>query len=380
MLVPHCLKICKIMGIRTMSNLPFVSIIIPCRNEEKFIAKCLDSIIANNYPKDRLEILVIDGMSEDGTRKIVGRYTQQYPFIGLLDNPKKITPAALNIGIKHAKGDIIVRMDAHSTYEKDYISKCVKYLNEYKADNVGGIWIINPRNNTFIAKAITLALSHLFGVGGAYYKIGRSKEPRWVDTVPFGCYRKEIFERIGLFDEELPRSEDIDFNLRLRKAGGKILLVPEIVIYYYTRSTLKSFCKHYFENGVLTTYFLKYGKRAFSWRHLIPCAFVSSLIGSAALSVFSQIFLWLFLFILGSYSLANIYFSGRIAIREKNFRYLFVMPLIFATLHIGYGLGSLYGLLKVIMSKQFWKNQWQKRLGSALSRLSALFGEKNDNQ
>ena len=341
----------------------FVSIIIPCRNEEKYIGQCLDSVIANDYPEDRLEVLVVDGMSEDGTRGIVERYAQRYPFIRLLDNNKKITPAALNTGIKHAKGEIIIRMDAHSIYREDYISKCVQYLNEYDADSVGGIWITKPRNNTFIAKAITLALSHIFGVGNAHYRIGYSKEPRLVDTVPYGSYRKEAFEKIGFFDEELPRSEDIDFNLRLRKAGGKILLVPEIVIYYYTRSTLKSFCKHYFENGVLTTYFLKYGKKAFSWRHLVPFVFVSSLIGLGALSFFSQIFLWLFLFILGSYALTNAYFSIKITAKEKDFRYLFAMPLIFATLHIGYGLGSLLGLLKVLMSVKFWKNRFSSLKG-----------------
>ena len=346
-----------------MNSLPPISIVIPCRNEEKFIGKCLDSVIANDYPKDKLEVLVVDGMSEDGTGEIIERYAQQYPYIRLLNNPAKITPCALNIGIRNAQGEVIVRLDAHSTYEKDYILKCVRYLNEYDADIVGGIWITKPRNNTFIAKAITLTLSHIFGVGNAHYRIGDAKEPRLVDTVPYGCYRKDVFEKIGLFDEELPRSEDIDFNLRLRKAGGKILLVPEIVIYYYARSTLKSFCKHNFENGFLTTYFLKYGKKAFSWRHLVPFAFVSSLIGSAVLSVFSQIFLWLFLFIFGSYALANAYFSVKITAKEKNPRYLFAMPLIFATLHIGYGLGSLWGLLKVIMSVQFWKNRFSSLKG-----------------
>ena len=346
------------------NNKHFVSIIIPCRNEEKFIGKCLDSIIANDCPKDRFEILVVDGMSEDGTRGIVERHAKQYPFIRLLNNEKKITPAALNIGIKHAKGEIIMRMDAHTTYEKNYISKCVKYLNEYNADNVGGIVITFTGSNTnFIGKAITLALSNPFGVGNSYFRVG-SKETRLVDTVPFGCYKKEVFEKIGLYDENLVRTSDMELNLRLKDAGGKIFLVPEIVSYYYARSDFKSFCKHNVGNGVWAIYPFKFvSHMPVSWRHLVPLAFVSSLIGSAALSVFSQIFLWLFLFIFGSYALANAYFSIKIAAKEKDFRYLFAMPLIFATLHIGYGLGSLWGLLKVIMSAKFWKNRFSSLKG-----------------
>ena len=346
-----------------MTTLPFVSIIIPCRNEEKFIAKCLDSVIANDYPKDRLEVMVIEGMSEDGTRRIIGGYIQHHPFIRLLDNPKKITPVAVNIGIKHAKGEIIMIMGAHAIYEKDYISNCVKYLQEYNADNVGGIIVLEPRINNLIGKAVAVSLSHPFGVGNSVFRIG-SKEPRWVDTVFGGCYKKEVFEKFGLFNEELVYSQDIEFNLRLKKSGGKILLVPDVVSHYYPLSNFKGFCKHNFRNGVWAIYPFKFTTLTpVSRRHLVPLAFVSSLIGSAVLSVVSQIFLWLFLFIFGSYALANAYFSVKITTKEKDFRYLFVMPLIFATLHIGYGFGSLWGLLKVIMSLQFWKNRFSSLKG-----------------
>ena len=341
-----------------MNNPLLVSIVIPCRNEEKFIAKCLDSIIANDYPKDRLEILIVDGMSEDETRDIVEGYTQQYRFIKLLDNPKKITPVAFNIGVQHAKGEIIMIMSAHSTYEENYISKCVKFLGEYNADNVGGILITVPGDDTLIAKSIVLSLSNPFGVGNSHFRIGGVKEPKWSDTAAFGCYKREVFERIGLYNENLARSSDMDFNVRLKNAGGKILLVPDIVAYYHARPNFKAFCKHNLSNGFWATYPLKFVNMSFSLRHYIPFIFVSSLIGSAVLSVFSPIFLWLFLFIFGSYALANAYFSVKIAAKEKDFRYLFAMPLIFATLHISYSLGSLWGLLKVIMSVQFWKNRF----------------------
>jgi glycosyltransferase involved in cell wall biosynthesis len=332
-----------------MDELPPVSIIIPCRNEEKFIATCLDSIIANDYAKDKLEVLVVDGMSEDGVRDIIRQYTKQYPFIRLLDNPKKITPCALNIGIKNASGEIIMRMDAHNTYDKEYVSKCIKYLKERNADNVGGAIRTVSRDGTFIGKAIALVLSHRFGVGNSVFRTG-SKEPKCVDTVFGGCYKKEVFERIGLFNENLARGQDMEFNLRLKKAGLKTLLVPEIVSYYYARSGLKSFCRHNFVNGVGLIYPpLKFGIVIFSWRHLAPLAFVSSLIGSALLSFFSPIFLRLFLVIFSLYLSINIYFSIKSAIRERNIKYLFIMPIIFSTLHISYGLGSLLGIKKLLI-------------------------------
>lgn len=341
---------------------PFVSVIIPCLNEEAYIGQCLDSIVINDYPKDRLEILIVDGISRDKTRKIVEAYIPLYPFIRLLDNRKKSAPAALNIGIKHSKGEIIVRMDAHSTYEKYYISKCVSYLNDYDADNVGGIWITVPRNNSLFAQAIAFSLSHRFGVGNAHYRIGQSKMPAWVDTVPFGCFRRSIFDKIGLFDENLPRDEDIEFNNRLRNSGGKILLVPEITINYYARSNFQSMCKHIFDNGLKITYPLKIDRMIFSCRHLIPLIFVSSLLISFGLWHLSNLLGFLeflgnlssllFMFIIGLYFLSNSYFSLQIARREKDVRLLFLMPIIFTTLHFTYGFGSIWGLIRTILSKK----------------------------
>lgn len=339
-----------------MSNSPLVSIIIPCRNEEKFISECLDSVIANEYPEDKLEVLVVDGRSVDGTRGIVERYVQQYPFVRFLDNPKKITPCALNIGIKNANGEIIMRMDAHAIYDKGYISKCMKHLNECNADNVGGIWKIIPRANSLVGKSIAISLSHPFGVGNAYYRF-ISKEPRWVDTVPFFCCKKEIFEEIGLFDENLPRGQDMEFNLRLKKMGARILLVPEIVSYYYARSDLKSFIKHNFINGLWAILPFKYTNIIpVSLRHLVPLEFVLSLFGALILSLFWDFFWWIFVFIILSYIVVNFYFSLRVAVKEKDATLIFTMPIIFAILHFSYGLGSVLGVVKCIFSKSFWRN------------------------
>jgi len=328
------------------SNLPFVSIIIACRDEERYIEKCLNSIIANDYPQDRLEILITDGMSEDKTREIIKKYLKQYSFIKLLDNPKKFTPFGLNIGIKEAIGEIIIRMDAHAVYEKDYISKCLKYLEEHEVDNVGGIIRTLPGKDTAIAKAIAFSLSHPFGAGNSYFRIGL-EGPQFVDTVFGGCYRKEVFEKIGLYNEKMIRSQDLEFNLRLKESDGKILLFPDIISYYYAQSTLMGFLKHNFIDGIWITYPLKFGIQAFSWRHLTPVVFALSLIGSFLLSFLSGFFSGLFLFILFLYLLVNLYFSFKIAKREKDFGYFFIMPVVFIVRHLPYGIGSIWGLIKL---------------------------------
>jgi len=339
-----------------MTNQVFVSLIIPCRNEERFIGRCLDSIVANDYPRNSLEVLVVDGMSEDRTKEIVEGYVRQYPFIKILDNSKRNFTAGVNNGIKNASGDIIMIVGAHATYEKNYVSNCVKFLRNYNADNAGGILIPKPFNNTDIAKAIALTLSHPFGSGNSHFRIG-SKEPRWVDTVFGGCYRKEVFEKIGLFNEELPRSADMDFNARLRKAGGKILLVPNVVAYYYPRSDLKGFLAHNFDDGFWAIYPLKFVSQTFSWRHWIPLVFILSLIASAVLSVIFQEFRWLLFSIIGAYAILNLGTTVHVSIRERHFSYLFVLPIVLASRHFAYGLGSLFGLLLVLIPRKPWKGR-----------------------
>jgi cellulose synthase/poly-beta-1,6-N-acetylglucosamine synthase-like glycosyltransferase len=334
-----------------------VSIIIPCRNEEKYIGKCIDSIINNDYSKDNLEVLIIDGMSNDRTKKIVQGYADKYPLVKLIDNPKRIVSTAMNIGIKKASGDIIVRMDAHNVYEKDYISKCVKYLNEYNVDNVGGICVTLPAEASFISKPIVLALSHPFGVGNAYFRIG-SKKPRYVDTVPFGCYKKEIFQKVGFFDEDLIRNQDDEFNLRLIKSGGKILLAPDIVSYYYARDSLLKLWKMYFQYGYFKPLVAQKIRAILTWRQLMPVLFISSLIISGVLSLFSQSLLLVFFFIIFSYLITNIGFSLSIAL-GKGFKYLFILPFVFATLHFSYGVGYLKGIWDFIFFKKHKRGKIQ---------------------
>jgi len=338
----------------TEKNL-FVSIIVPCRNEENSIGRCLDSIIASDFPKDRLEVLIVDGMSTDKTKEIISVYTEQYPFIKHFDNKKMTIPAAMNIGIQNAKGEVIMKCDAHAHYAKNYISKCLKYMVDYDADNVGGIIRTLPQKNTLIGNAIVSALTSQFGVGNSVFRLG-CKEPLWADTAFSGCYKKEIFEKIGLYDENIARSEDFLLNLKLRTAGGKILLVPQIISHYYARSNLFDFIKHNFNNGFWITYPLKYGKALFSLRHLIPFVFTVYLSLSFIIIFFFPILKLPFFFIIGLYCLANLYFSFKIVIQKKKFWNIVLMPIIFFILHVGYGLGSIWGLLKTVSSGQFWKN------------------------
>lgn len=325
-----------------------VSIIIPCRNEEKFIGKCLNSIIAQDFSKDKMEVLVVDGMSEDGTGEILKKYQREYPFIKVLDNPKKITPSALNIGIKNSKGEIIIRMDSHADYKKDYISKCVKYLKEYNADNVGGVIRTLSGKDNITAKAIAISLSHFFGAGGSHFRTGAEK-PKWVDTVFGGCYKKEVFKRVGFFNENLVRSQDMEFNLRLKRAGGKILLAPDIISYYYPKSNLKDFFVHNIKDGIWAVYPLKFVKMPLRLRHYIPFIFVSSLLGTGLLGIFFSGFFWLFIFIICFYLLVAVYFSVETAIKKREIGLFIILPIVFAARHIGYGLGSILGLVKLLL-------------------------------
>jgi glycosyltransferase involved in cell wall biosynthesis len=326
-----------------------VSVITPCRNEGTFIGKCLDSIISNIFPKDRLEVLVVDGRSTDRTKEIVHGYSDRCPFIKLMDNPGIIQTLGTNIGIKAGDGDVIIRMDAHVEYPKDFISKCVQHLQESGADCVGGSLITKPGADTITAKSIALVLSHRFGVGNAYFRTGVNK-PKYVDTVAYGCYKKEVFNRVGLFNENLNRTDDIEFNLRLKRSGGKILLVPEIFSYYYARSTLMSLAQQNFGNGFWVLYSLKFVKLPFSLRHLVPFFFVSSLLGSLVASFFYQPFIYLFAFILGLYLCLDLLVSCKISLKHgiKHFPFLIIT---FLTLHVSYGLGSLCGMVRLIVSK-----------------------------
>lgn len=349
--------------------LPSVSIVIPCRNEEHFIDKCLDSIVNSDFPKDKLEVLVVDGMSTDATRVILNRYSSSYGFIRILDNLSGRTTAAFNIGVEHAVGDLIMIMSAHATYRSDAIVKSAVFSRKYDPDNVGGVWKVHPRNEALIDTVIVSVLSHPFGVGGASYRTlsETDRQPRWVDTAAYGCYKRSVFKKIGLFNEELIRGQDMEFNLRLKNAGGRTLLVPDIVINYYARSEFLAFCKHGFRNGLWAILPFLYSRiMPVAWRHLVPLIFVVSLLGASLLSLFAPPFMWMLLVILSVYCLATLTASFQIAWRGSDPCYFIIAPFVFCALHICYGVGSLWGVIKLLVTPQFWlkflggEGKWQK--------------------
>ncbi|MFA5386127.1 MAG: glycosyltransferase family 2 protein [Candidatus Paceibacterota bacterium] len=329
------------------NSFPKVTIVIPCRNEERFIRKCLDSLIGQDYPKDKLEIFVLNGMSTDKTKQIVEKYSEKYSFIKAFDNPNKTSSYALNIGLKHSTGELFMHMGAHATYQNDHISKSVRYLIEYDADNVGGILRTLPSANTLMAKAITLVLSNKFGTGNAFFRIGSDK-PIWVDTVFGGCYKKEMLVRVGGYNEKLARSQDMEMNMRLKKIRAKTLLVPDIVSCYYPKPTFNSFFKHNISDGIWAVYPIKFGVAVFNVRHLAPLAFILILVITAILGGFFKIFLWFFVLELIIYFGMSLLFSAKIAAKEKRLALIPFLVAGFFARHFGYGIGSFVGLIKLI--------------------------------
>lgn len=319
-----------------------VSVVVPMRNEELYIAECLRSIVEQDYPKDSLEILVVDGLSDDRSREIVEEFGEKHPLIKLLDNPRRIVPTAMNIGIKEARGEVIIRVDGHCRLAPDYVSQCIRHLKETGAACVGGA--IENIGQTSMAQAISLAMSSLFGVGDAYFRHGQQQKERYVDTLAFGAYKREVFDCIGLFDEELVRNQDYELNYRLRQAGGKILLTPTIKSRYYTRSSLRTLWNQYFQYGFWKARMLRKHPRSVRIRQLVAPLFVLTLLISGALSVVSNLAAWVFALVAASYLSLSLAFSVSIAARRE-WRHLPVLPLVFACLHLSWGLGFLYGLV-----------------------------------
>ena len=327
-----------------------VSVIVPCRNEQKWIGPCLESIATNDYPKDRLEAFVVDGMSGDGTRAVVESFAARHSWIRLLDNPRKITPTALNLGIAAARGSVIVRMDAHVEYPTDYISSLVRLLDQTGADNVGGVCQTRPGSGTAMARAVAVGLSHPLGVGNSYFRIG-SAEPRWVDTVPFGCYRRDVFDRIGLFDEELVRNQDDELNLRLIRRGGRILLCPQVVSYYYARDSVRKLGRMYYQYGYFKPLVVRKVGGVMTVRQLGPPLFVAGLAAAAVLAPWSRPAAAALAGVLSLYVLTIALVAATAAARHGLGAALGLF-LVFPAMHFGYGVGYLRGILDFVIRRK----------------------------
>ncbi|MCM1438257.1 MAG: glycosyltransferase family 2 protein [Roseburia sp.] len=342
----------------------FVSVIIPILNEEKHIENCIKSLLTQDYPIDCMEWIFVDGGSTDSTLKIIDRYFSSYPkLIKILNNPKKIVPCAMNIGIIASKGKYVVRLDAHAEYASDYISKCVECLNTVDADNVGGI--AETKSDGFVGNAIAKMLSSKFGVGNSQFRTnGKSG---YVDTVPFGAFRREVFSNYGGFDERLVRNEDNEINYRIRKNGGKVYLSDDIHLTYYCRDTLKGISKMAKSNGMWSLIAMKLCPGSMRIRHFIPFVFVLSIIlltlagvTFTVLGAFYNSFKLVYQLVWGGlcaelllYLALDIIFSCCSGDTSKE-RLLLI--LLFPIFHVSYGFGSITGIFKVMGKKYNSKN------------------------
>ncbi|TRZ83059.1 glycosyltransferase family 2 protein [bacterium] len=338
---------------KKQNSLPLISVIMPVRNEENFIKSCVEKILSQSYPLNKIEVLVIDGMSEDKTRTKIEELikTNSGTNIKIFDNHKKARSSALNIGIRNAKGEIVIRIDARTIISKDYIRKCVITLLKTGADNVGGIQRPMPTKGT--QQAIGLVMSHPFGVGNAQFRLG--KKSSFVDSVYLGCFKKDIFKKIGFFDESSGIiSEDSDINYRIKKAGGKVYLNKDVIAYYYPRDNFKDLWKLYFRyGGSRAGNFYKH--KVLKARQFIPLIFLISLALTGILSFFSSYFFILFCIILISYFVADFVSSLSITRRIKNIKLLPSLFISFPCMHFSWSLGFITRLSLGPCYKKDWK-------------------------
>lgn len=318
-----------------------VSVIIPVFNEEKYIANCIKSLLNQTFPKDQMEWLFLDGNSSDLTVSIIDTFVEQYPaLIRIISNPNRTQAYAMNIGTKEAKGKYIVRLDAHADYDKSYIKECVRLLDTGEYDNVGGI--AETRSRSEYGEVIACMMSSKFGVGNSQFRT--SEKGGLVDTVPFGAFRREYLQEIGGFDERLDRNEDNEINYRIRSRGGKVFLSPTIKFTYYCRDTLSGILRMAFQNGKWTIIASKYCPGSMSFRHLIPFAFVISLLVLTILSLNINIFSLFLTSEIGLYLVLDLIFSYR---ASKNFYCYFNLLYLFPAFHISYGIGSICGICHI---------------------------------
>jgi glycosyltransferase involved in cell wall biosynthesis len=326
-----------------------VSVVIPCYNEERFILKALEKL-ADQYDPSKYEIIVVDGLSDDGTRAVIDEFSRARRDISirLIDNPARTIPAALNLGVTAAQGQIIARMDAHAVPSTGYIRKCVEVLGDKNIGAVGMPCRVLPGSDSEIARSISSAVSHPFGIGDAKYRLGRGGPPQEaVDTVAFACFRKSLWNEMGGFNEELLTNEDYDFNYRMRRSGKQVILDRSGHCDYFARSTLKSLATQYRRYGGWKAEMVRLQPRSLRLRHVIAPAFVASIILFAIIGMLWTPAWWVLLVELSLYVLAAFAAAVQIVIKERlNPVQLLLLPVVFATIHVTWGSSFLFRLLK----------------------------------
>ena len=328
----------------TDKNKPIVSIVVPCRNERDGIETALRSILAQEPPVGGFEVIVADGMSDDGTRSILSRLTKEDSRLRIIDNPGGIVSTGLNGAVRLARGRTIIRMDAHTSYAPDYVRRCVEVLRETAADNVGGPWV--ARGTGRIGRAISAAFQSSFATGGA-----RGHDPNYsgpVDTVYLGCWPREVFDKIGLFDEQLVRNQDDEFNLRLIRSGGKIWQSTKIKSWYHPRETLHRLFSQYVQYGYWKVRVMQKHTLPASLRHIIPGCFILVLLVLPLVSLYWAYAFWIWFGLLILYLLFNI-FASLLTAAHEGWELFLLLPAVFATFHFAYGWGFLKGFFDFIV-------------------------------
>ncbi len=324
---------------------PFVSIIMPVRNEGNFIAKSLGAVMSQDYPRERMEVIVVDGISTDSTRLVVESFKKNYANLHMIDNPGMIVPKGMNIAMARAKGEIIVRVDGHCVIAQDYVRRCVDHLQSDHVDGVGGS--VSTKGETKTSRVIAAAMSSRFGVGGSAFRTMFEKT-KFVDTVPFPAYTRSIIERAGPYDEELVRNQDDEYNYRLRKLGGRLLLAKDVKSEYYSRSSIRSLGRQYFQYGYWKVRVMQKHPRQMSARQFVPAVFVVGLVGSCVYALgWGGAGTFAFLLLVSAYLTANLVASFLNARRDGR-DLIPLLPVAFGTIHLSYGTGFILGLVRFL--------------------------------
>ncbi|MFZ5921686.1 MAG: glycosyltransferase family 2 protein [Chloroflexota bacterium] len=330
--------------------MPSVSIIVPCYNERQTIGLLLSAIYAQTYPRSEMEVVIADGLSSDGTREAISRFAETHPGlpVRVADNAARTIPSGLNEAIRASTGEIVIRLDAHSSPYPDYVARSVEALEAGKGENVGGVWEIRPQDEGWQAQSIAVAAGHPLGVGDALYRHATSAA--YVDTVPFGAFRRRLIEQVGFFDETLLTNEDYEFNARILQTGGRIWLDPAIRSVYFARPTLAALWKQYWRYGFWKFRMLKRYPKTLRWRQALPPLFVFGLVGGFLAALWLPV-LWLpYAAAVGSY-LVILFLAGlRAAAQKKKLFLSFGLPLAILTMHVAWGsgfLGSIFSTLGV---------------------------------
>ncbi len=333
-----------------------VTIVVPCYNEEKTIRMLLEALSRQTYPLSQMEVVIADGMSEDNTRGIIEEFRQKDTglHVRVIDNPKRVIPSGLNRAIETARGEYVIRLDAHSVPHPEYVARSVAGLERRLGDNVGGVWKIVPSGDTWMAKAIAAAAAHPLGVGDAKYRYADT--PGEVDTVPFGAFRRETLMELGGYDEGLHTNEDYELNTRIRQSGGKLWLDPNIQVQYYARSNLGQLVRQYFRYGYWKVHMLRRFPGSLRWRQALPPAFVLLLGVLLVASVWLPVARWMLLGVLVVYILVLILGGLDISLQGQKPYMVFMVPLVIAAMHLSWGSAFLWSVLEQLFSGKDKRN------------------------